>query len=77
MNDALWLVISIQMVMGGFDAFYHHELTERLAWRPGPRRRVVPRAALKSGFRFTYPTIDDALGSIVGRPRADCRLAQA
>jgi len=32
-------------------------------------QRVIPRAALESGFRFIHPTIDDALGSIVGRTR--------
>jgi uncharacterized protein (TIGR01777 family) len=29
-------------------------------------QRVLPLVALKSGFRFTYPTIDDALAAIVG-----------
>jgi NAD dependent epimerase/dehydratase family enzyme len=31
-------------------------------------QRVMPRAALESGFRFLYPVIDDALVAIVGRP---------
>ncbi len=26
--------------MGAFDTFYHHELTERLAWRPSQRREL-------------------------------------
>jgi uncharacterized protein (TIGR01777 family) len=30
-------------------------------------QRVIPAAALKSGFRFVYPSIDEALGAIVGR----------
>jgi uncharacterized protein len=30
-------------------------------------QRVIPLVALKSGFRFTYPAIDDALAAIVGR----------
>ncbi len=34
MTDALWIVVFLQVAMGGFDTFYHHELTERLAWRP-------------------------------------------
>ena len=33
----LWTLIAIQIVMGVFDTFYHHELTERLAWRPSQR----------------------------------------
>ncbi len=33
-------------------------------------QRVLPAAALKSGFRFTYPEIDEALAAIVGRAQA-------
>ena len=33
-------------------------------------QKVVPRAALGSGFEFAYPTIDDALGAVVGRQSA-------
>ncbi|BAI95208.1 epimerase [Sphingobium sp. TA15] len=35
MTTTLWLFIALQMTMGAFDTFYHHEGTERLAWRPG------------------------------------------
>jgi uncharacterized protein len=35
-------------------------------------QRVMPMAALKSGFRFTYPAIDDALAAIVGRTQISC-----
>lgn len=34
MTDTLWTAIFVQMLMGAFDTFYHHEGTERLAWRP-------------------------------------------
>src|SRR5215470_7559410 len=37
MTPLLWSLIGIQIVMGAFDTFYHHELTERLAWRPSQR----------------------------------------
>ena len=37
MTTFLWILIAIQVVMGVFDTFYHHELTERLAWRPSQR----------------------------------------
>ena len=33
-------------------------------------QRVVPTAALASGFAFTYPALDGALGDIVGAPNA-------
>ena len=34
MTPLLWTLIAIQVAMGVFDTFYHHEFTERLAWRP-------------------------------------------
>jgi len=37
MTPLLWSLIAVQIVMGAFDTFYHHELTERLAWRPSQR----------------------------------------
>lgn len=37
MTSLLWTLIAVQVVMGMFDTFYHHELTERLAWRPSQR----------------------------------------
>jgi uncharacterized protein (TIGR01777 family) len=36
-STLLWILISIQIAMGAFDTFYHHEMTERLAWRPSQR----------------------------------------
>src|SRR5882672_9740724 len=40
MTSFLWTLIAIQIAMGAFDTFYHHELTERLAWRPSQRREL-------------------------------------
>ena len=37
MTSLLWILIAIQIAMGVFDTFYHHEFTERLAWRPSQR----------------------------------------
>ena len=34
MTDMLWMIVFIQVAMGGFDTLYHHELTQHLAWRP-------------------------------------------
>jgi uncharacterized protein (TIGR01777 family) len=34
MTPLLWTLVAIQVAMGVFDTFYHHEFTERLAWRP-------------------------------------------
>lgn len=38
--DLLWILIGLQMVMGLFDTLFHHELTERLAWRPSQRQEL-------------------------------------
>src|SRR5262249_10299434 len=40
MTPLLWTLIVIQVAMGGFDTLYHHELTERLAWRPSQRHEL-------------------------------------
>ena len=34
MTNLLWTLVFLQVATGGFDTLYHHELTERLAWRP-------------------------------------------
>lgn len=33
-DTILWILLVIQVLMGAFDTIYHHEITERLAWRP-------------------------------------------
>ncbi|MGJ4950022.1 TIGR01777 family oxidoreductase [Bradyrhizobium sp. HKCCYLS20291] len=40
MTPLLWSLIAVQIVMGVFDTFYHHEFTERLAWRPSQRNEL-------------------------------------
>jgi uncharacterized protein len=34
MTTIFWIALFAQMAMGAFDTIYHHEGTERLAWRP-------------------------------------------
>lgn len=36
----LWTLISIQIAMGLFDTLFHHELTERLAWRSSQKMEL-------------------------------------
>src|SRR5262249_53570021 len=36
----IWPLIALQILMGAFDTLYHHELTERLAWRPSQAREL-------------------------------------
>lgn len=40
MSDLLWVMVFLQVAMGGFDTLYHHEFTERLAWRPSQAREL-------------------------------------
>jgi uncharacterized protein (TIGR01777 family) len=40
MTDTLWILIGVQMLLGAFDTFFHHEGTERLAWRPTQRTEL-------------------------------------
>ncbi|HYS49445.1 MAG TPA: TIGR01777 family protein, partial [Xanthobacteraceae bacterium] len=44
-STVLWVLIAIQIAMGGFDTIYHHEMTERLAWRPSQHRELQLHAA--------------------------------
>lgn len=37
MTEVLWTFVIAQMMMGAFDTIYHHEGTERLAWRASQR----------------------------------------
>lgn len=40
MTDLLWSLVALQIAMGAFDTLYHHELTERLAWRPSQKSEL-------------------------------------
>lgn len=40
MTDVLWTLLALQIAMGAFDTLYHHELTERLAWRPSQKAEL-------------------------------------
>jgi uncharacterized protein len=37
----LWTLVALQFAMGAFDIVYHHEFTERLAWRPTQRHELA------------------------------------
>lgn len=62
MTDLIWSLVFVQVAMGGFDTLYHHELTERLAWRPsqaGELRlhgvRNLSYAVMLLAFGWTRP----------------------
>jgi len=58
MTDLIWAFIFCQMMMGGFDSLYHHELTQRLAWRPSQRGEL----SLHGVRNLSYALIFGALG---------------
>jgi len=39
-STLLWTLIAVQIALGAFDTLFHHELTERLAWRPSQKREL-------------------------------------
>lgn len=45
----LWVLVSLQIAMGAFDTLYHHEFTERLAWRPNAGHELALHA-VRNGF---------------------------
>ena len=40
MTDLLWTLVALQIAMGAFDTLFHHELTERLAWKPSQKTEL-------------------------------------
>ena len=54
MTPLLWTLIAIQIVMGVFDTFYHHEFTERLAWRPSQRFELRLHAVRNMLYAFLF-----------------------
>ena len=50
MTTMLWTLIAVQIAMAAFDTIYHHELTERLAWRPSQRHELALHAARSSVY---------------------------
>jgi uncharacterized protein (TIGR01777 family) len=58
MTTLLWTLIAIQIAMAAFDTIYHHELTERLAWRPSQKHEL----ALHAARSFVYVALFIVLG---------------
>jgi uncharacterized protein len=61
-STLLWTLVAIQLAMGGFDIIVHHEITERLAWKPGAAKELRLHAArnafyavLFGGFAWLQP----------------------
>ncbi len=55
-----FILISVQIAMGAFDMLFHHELTERLAWRDSQRKELFLHG-LRNGF---YAILFIAFGTL-------------
>jgi uncharacterized protein len=56
-STLLWTLISLQIAMGAFDTLYHHEFTERLAWRPSQGRELKLHAVRNFFYAFIFITL--------------------
>jgi uncharacterized protein len=57
-SQLFWSLMLVQIVMGGFDTIYHHELTERLSWRASQQHEL----ALHAGRNLLYAAVFILLG---------------
>jgi uncharacterized protein (TIGR01777 family) len=57
MSSFLWTLIAIQIAMGAFDTFYHHEMTERLAWRPSQRHELRLHSIRNTLYALLFLTL--------------------
>lgn len=58
MTTTLWSFVLVQMLLGLTDTLFHHEGTERLAWRPSQRRELQ----LHGSRNLLYAVLFAALG---------------
>jgi uncharacterized protein (TIGR01777 family) len=56
-SPVLWTLIAFQLAMGLFDIVYHHELTERLAWRPSQRHELKLHGARNLLYAVLFLTL--------------------
>jgi hypothetical protein len=71
-SSLFWWLINLQITLGAFDVIYHHELTERLAWRATASRELRLHATrnwlyavLFLALGWTWPTGLLALAAIL------------
>jgi uncharacterized protein (TIGR01777 family) len=57
-SHLFWTLMLIQLGMGAFDTIYHHELTERLAWRASQQHEL----ALHAARNLLYATVFILIG---------------
>jgi uncharacterized protein len=57
MTDLLWILVFIQVALGGFDTLYHHEWAERLAWRPSQARELRLHGVRNLAYAVLFTTL--------------------
>jgi len=50
----LWLLLALQIAMGGFDVIVHHEITERLAWKPNAAQELRLHSARNALYALLF-----------------------
>ena len=53
-SQLLWWLVAVQITMGAFDTLSHHELRERLAWRPTQRRELQLHAVRNASYAVLF-----------------------
>ncbi|MEQ1576388.1 MAG: TIGR01777 family oxidoreductase [Hyphomicrobium sp.] len=53
-SPLLWTLVSFQLAMGCFDVIFHHELTERLAWRSNAGKELKLHAARNAFYALLF-----------------------
>src|SRR4051812_45914075 len=56
-SKLLWILVALQVAMGAFDTLYHHELTERLAWRPSQEHELELHAIRNGLYALLFLTL--------------------
>src|SRR5580692_1659634 len=69
-STLVWVLIAVQIGMGAFDTLFHHELTERLAWRTTQRRELLLHGVRNLLYAFLFVMLgwfeaDGALAVVV------------
>ena len=54
MTPLLWVLVGLQIAMGAFDTCYHHEFTERLAWRSTQRHELQLHAVRNAFYALLF-----------------------
>jgi uncharacterized protein (TIGR01777 family) len=54
MTLTIWIFITIQMAMGALDTLYHHEFTERLAWRNSQAHELKLHAIRNLAYTLAF-----------------------